>query len=299
LIIVYTSLLEKLARSIDGKFKIIPITSRKFPDGEKYIRISNDIKKEDIILLHSMALNPDESIVEYLLIVDALRSMECNTITAIIPYIPYLRQDKRFNIGEPLSAKIIANLISLGIDRLITIDPHLHRFRDLSELFKIPSINLSAIPLLVEYYKKNFDISNSIIIGPDIESERLVKTAANILSLPYFIFEKQRISDKEVTIEGEIKELSLKGKNAIIIDDIISTGGTVSKITSILLNNGMNKVDVLVSHCLLSEENYKKLKEIGLNELISTDTIPNPFSRVSIAPLISKIIGEIDDERGN
>jgi ribose-phosphate pyrophosphokinase len=299
LIIAYTSLLEKLAKSIEGNFKLVPIITKKFPDGEKYIRISNNVKNEDVIFLHSMALNPDESIMEYLLIIDALRSMECNTITAIIPYIPYLRQDKRFNLGEPLSAKVISYLISLGINKLVTIDPHLHRFKDLSELFKIPCINLSAIPLLVDYYKRNFDINNSIIIGPDIESERLVKIAANILSLPYFIFEKQRISDKEVIVEGEIKELSLKGKNAIIIDDIVSTGGTISKITSILLNNGVNRVDVLVSHCLLSEENYKKLKEIGLNELISTDTIPNPFSKVSIAPLISKVIGEINDKRSN
>ncbi|MDH5807016.1 MAG: ribose-phosphate pyrophosphokinase [Candidatus Methanomethylicaceae archaeon] len=288
MIIVYESFSENLAKAIgkEGNFKIVGILNRFFPDGEQYVRILEDVEG-DVLLIHSLWPNPDKQIIEYFLIIDALKGLRCKSINVLIPYLPYLRQDKRFKPGEPISARVIYSLIeSVGIDRIITIDPHLHRIKNLSEIFKIECITLSAFPLMAEYYKNKFG-NDVIVIGPDIESEQYVKIVSKILSTSYFIFEKERLGDRDVLIKGDFP---IKNKVALIVDDIVSTGTTLANIVQFLLNNGALRVDALVSHALLIGDAFEKLKKAGLNNLITTDTVPNPLPKISIAPLISNFI---------
>lgn len=252
------------------------------------MRILGDLSGEDIVLIQSLAFNPDPLLVEYLLLADAIRSARCRSLTAVIPYLAYLRQDNRFNPGEPLSAKVIASVIeSLKIDRLITVDAHLHRFRSLSELFSVPSLNLSAMPLLADYYLKNFGNLDTVVVGPDMESEQWAKVVAAHLSSPYTILEKRRLGDREVSVQGKV---SVKGKVAVLVDDIVSTGTTLVNVASRLIEEGAERVDALITHALLVEDAYQKLKAAGLDNLISTDTVPNPHSKVSVAPLISRVL---------
>ncbi|MGQ9759164.1 MAG: ribose-phosphate diphosphokinase [Candidatus Methanomethylicaceae archaeon] len=286
----YGSSSEPLARAIakECNFRVVESTRRVFPDGEQYVRVMADVSNEEVVLVHSLAFSPDPLLMEYLLLVDALRGAGCRSITAVIPYIAYLRQDSRFNSGEPLSARVVTSLIeSSGIDRLITIDAHLHRFKRLSDLFSTPCLNLSAMPLLAEYYLKNFGRENIVIVGPDIEAEQWVSVVADILSSPHVVLEKKRLGDREVVIRGKT---SVKGKVAILVDDIISTGMTLVNIIPRLLEGGAVRVDALVSHALLVENAYKRLKESGLSNLISTDTVPGAHSKVSVAPIISKAL---------
>ncbi|MCX8182134.1 MAG: ribose-phosphate diphosphokinase [Candidatus Methanomethyliaceae archaeon] len=290
MLITYGSSSEALARSV-AKGTNIPIvesTRRLFPDGEQYVQVSGDLSGEDVVLIHSFALRPDALLVEYFLLVDAIKSAGCRSLTVVIPYFAYLRQDSRFKMGEPLSAKVIASLIeSPKIDRIITIDAHLHRFRSLSDLFRTPSLNLSAMPLLADYYLKNFGNLNTVVVGPDEESEQWVRVVAERLSSPYTIMEKVRLGDREVSVRGST---SVRGKTVVLVDDIISTGMTLVKVIRMLLDEGAKKVDALVTHALMVEDSYQKLKEAGLDNLISTDTVPSPHSKVSVAPLISRII---------
>lgn len=288
LMIVHSPSSEDLAKAIgrEGDLKVVGTTNRLFPDGEQYVRISESVEG-DVLLIHPLWPNPDKQIVEYFLIVDALKGLGCSSISVLIPYLPYLRQDKRFKPGEPISAKIISSLIeSAGVDRIITIDPHLHRFKSLSELFKIECINLSAFPLMAEYYKKEFG-NDVIVIGPDFESEQYVKIVSKILSSPYFVFEKERLDDREVLIRGRDV---VKDKVALVVDDIVSTGATLANVAQFLLNNGATRVDALVSHALLVGNALERLKRAGLSNLITTDTVPNSLPKVSIAPLISNLI---------
>lgn len=290
MLIVYGSSSEALARAVgrEGNFRVVGSTRRRFPDGEQYIRVLGDVSEEDVCLIHSLALSPDSLLIEYLLLVDALRGSGCRSITAVIPYIAYLRQDSRFHPGEPLSARVIASIIdSSGIDRLITVDAHLHRLKSLSELFKVPALNLSAMPLLADYYSKNFGGENLMIVGPDIEAEQWAKAVANRLSSPYVLLEKRRLGDREVLIRGEA---SVKGKVVVLVDDIVSTGMTLVNVIPRLLEEGAVRVDALVSHALLVEGAYERLKESGLSNLVSTDTLPSEHSKVSVAPLISKVL---------
>ncbi|MEM4657793.1 MAG: ribose-phosphate diphosphokinase [Candidatus Methanosuratincola sp.] len=290
MLITYGSSSEALARSVakESNIPIVETARRFFPDGEQYVQISGDLSGEDVVLIHSFALSPDTLLVEYLLLVDAIKSGGCRSLTAVIPYFAYLRQDSRFKPGEPLSAKVFASLVEFPrVDRIITIDAHLHRFRTLSELFHTPSLNLSAMPLLADYYQKNFGNNNIVVVGPDAESEQWAKVVAERLSSPYIIMEKVRLGDREVSVRGNA---SVKDKNVVLVDDIISTGMTLVKVIRMLLAEGANRVDALVTHALLVEDSYQKLKGAGLGNLISTDTVPGQHSKVSVAPLISRAI---------
>ena len=290
MLITYGSSSEVLARSVakEGNIPVVESVRRLFPDGEQYVRVSGDLLGEDVILIHSFALKPDTLLVEYILLVDAIRSAGCKSLTAVIPYLAYLRQDSRFKPGEPLSAKVIASLLEFPkVDRIITIDAHLHRFRALSDLFRIPSFNLSAMPLLADYYLKNLGNLNTVVVGPDAESEQWARVVAHGLSSPYIIMEKVRLGDREVTIRGSA---SVKDKNVVLVDDIISTGMTLVNVIKTLLDYGAKKVDALVTHALLVEDSYQTLKRAGLGNLISTDTVPGVHSKVSVAPLILSAI---------
>lgn len=290
MLIAYGSSSEALARSVakECNFPIMKSTKRTFPDGEQYVQVTGDASGEDVVLIHSFAQRPDALLVEYLFLADAIKSTGCRSLTVVVPYFAYLRQDSRFKPGEPLSAKVIASLVeSPKIDRIITIDAHLHRFRSLSDLFQTPSLNLSAMPLLAEYYMKNFGNVNTLVVGPDAESEQWAKLVAERLSSPYIIMEKKRLGDREVKICGAA---SVKGKFVVLVDDIISTGMTLVKVIELLIREGAARVDALVTHALLVEDSYQKLREAGLSNLISTDTVPSKHSKVSVSPLISSII---------
>ncbi|MBC7112399.1 MAG: ribose-phosphate diphosphokinase [Candidatus Methanomethyliales bacterium] len=289
--ITYGSSSRYLAEAVgrECNIKVVESICRRFPDGEQYVRVLGDVRGEDVVLFQSLAFSPDSLLLEFIFLADALRAAGCRSITAVIPYLAYLRQDSRFHHGEALSARVVASLIESYADRLITVDAHLHRFKSLSELFRIPSLNLTAMPILAEYYRRNFGTEETVVVAPDIEAEQWAKIVAEHLSLPYTIFEKERLGDKEVSIT--LKDGGLvREKNVIIVDDIISTGATLIEVLSRLFKERAKKVDALVTHALLVEGAYERLKGAGLGEIISTDTVQSRSSKVSVAPIIAEAI---------
>jgi len=287
LLVTYGSSCEDMAKSIAkiAGSDLIKVDRRRFPDGEQYVKVLGNVSGEDVAVVQSLGMNPDALFIEYSLLVDALKGAGCRFVTAVIPYLAYARQDSRFHRGEPLSVKVITKFIeSAGTDRLITVDMHLHRYKEIKEVFSIPAVNLSAMPLLAEYYRRNFGSQKTVVIGPDMESEQWAKAVAEKLSAEYMILEKERLGDRDVKVSGE---LSAKGSRAVLVDDIISSGKTLIEVISRLKAQGVSRIDALVTHALLVEDALSKLKKSGLSELISTDTVPNQCARVSIAPLIA------------
>ncbi|MDD1776317.1 MAG: ribose-phosphate diphosphokinase [Candidatus Methanomethylicus sp.] len=290
MIITYGSSTERLARRTAeiGNLRVVEINRRLFPDGEQYLRLLGDVEGEDVAVFQSLGLNPDRSFMEYALLVDALKGAGCRSVTGVVPYLAYARQDRRFNKGEPLSAKIIAKLIeSAGTDRIITIDMHLHRFRDINEVFDIPATNLTAMNLLAEYYANSHDACNSVVVGPDGESEQWAKIVADKLSARCHVLEKERLGDREVQISDTA---SIQGARAVLVDDMISTGKTMIEVIIRLKAQGVRHVDALVTHSLMVDDAYPKLRGAGLSELISTDTVEGPQSLVSVAPVLAKAL---------
>lgn len=277
----------KVAKILQAPF--IDCDYKKFPDGEKYVRIEGDVEGCHVAVIHSMHHTPDEHLMEYFLLVDTLKDLGAKRVLGVIPYFPYSRQDQRFNKGEALSLKTVASLIEkTGTDKVITIDMHLHRVGSVSEIFRIPAENLTAMPLLAQYIMKNFKMDEPLVIGPDEESEQWARVVASVLRTDYDVLEKKRISSTEVEIG--VRQLQAQGRDVIIVDDIISTGGTLVK--TIQLLRGMNAKTIIAActHAILVDNALKKIYKAGAEHVIATDTVPSPVSQVSVAPLIAQAL---------
>jgi ribose-phosphate pyrophosphokinase len=218
-------------------------------------------------------------------------------VRGIVPYFAYARQDGRFNPGEAFSLKTVANLIeTVGTNEVYTIDLHLHRIESISKVFKIPSTNVTVIPELARYVKQNVKLRNPAVIGPDEEAEQWAKVAAKELDAEYDILEKHRVSKREDKKYGEVdiesRTFSLKGRDILIVDDIISTGGTIVKAIDILKKSGAEKIYVATCHPVLVENALMRIYEAGAEMVIGTDSIPSPISYVSVAPTVARAIRE-------
>lgn len=276
----------KVARELGQEVSRLEI--KRFPDGEKYIRVLDDVAGKDIFLIQSIYHKPDEYLLEFLFLVNTLKDLEARKVTAVVPYFAYARQDQRFNPGESVSFEIVTKLIEhAGTDEIYTIDMHLHRVPDISRIFKIPARNLSATLLLAKYVKENFTLKNPLVIGPDEEAQQWACMAAKELNTEYDILEKRRLGPEKVEIKP--KELDARNRDIVIIDDIISTGGTILEAVRGLRKEGATNILVACTHPVLVENALAKIYQAGAYSVIGTDTIPSPISYVSVSPLIAEI----------
>jgi len=262
------------------KVPLLKTELKRFPDKELYVRILDNIKGKDITIVQTTY--PDENIIELFLLLNAVKEAKAKKITTIIPYYGYARQDTMFKPGEAISAKALAELISLNSDKVITVDPHKEYILD---FFKTKAYSVSAVPTIAEYLKtKKVDM----ILAPDKGALNSAKEASKIIGCDFDYMEKTRIDGKNVEIKP--KNLDVKNKKVGIVDDIISTGGTMAKSINELKKQGAKKVFVSCTHGLFAGEAIKKLNSAGCDEIISTDTIENKFSKVKIAKALTNII---------
>ncbi len=262
------------------------IEVKSFPDGETYIRIISDVKDKTVIYINSLQPSPNDKIIETLYTLETIRDLGASKVLAVIPYMAYARQDERFNPGEAVSISILSKLFrALDIDAIYTIDMHLHRIRDPTKLFGAKFHNLTGVRELAKYIKKNYSIENTVVIGPDEEAEQWAKIMAEELGgIEYTVLEKKRISAEEVIIET--RDINVKDKNIIIVDDIISTGGTMVEAIKAIKKLGAKEIIATCIHPLLVNKAYYKLLKLEPKDLIGTDTVLSPISKVSVAPTI-------------
>lgn len=287
-----TDLAEKVAKELGQKAG--KIEGKRFPDGERYVRIHEDAKGQDVAVIQSLYRTPDEYIFEYLLIADTLRDMGANKIIGVTPYLAYARQDSRFYPGEALSSAAVAKLFeSAGTSSILTIDCHLHRLGDVSKVFKIPARNLSAMPTLGKYARDVLKPKNPIVVGPDEEADQWAGTVAKELNAEHTTFTKKRIrkeGETESKLEMDIGDVELKGRDVVFADDIISTGGTIVQAARAAKKMGARRMFVLCTHPVLADAALRKVKAAGVVKVIGTDTIPSPVSTVSVAPVIAEAL---------
>jgi len=262
---------------------LIEVTYKRFPDDEFYVRILDDVKGEDVLIIQTTY--PDTKIVELLLMQDAVYEAGANEITVALPYFGYSRQDKKFEEGEPISARAIAEHISLHADYVITVDPHKEHLLD---FFNVPAYSCSAVVEIAKYLKEK-DVD--FVLAPDKGAKKRAQQAAGIIDCEYDYMEKIRIDG--TTIKIKPKNLDAKNKNVAIIDDIISTGGTMAKSIRELKKQGAKKVSVACTHGLFVGGAKEKLLSAGCDEIISTDTIEDEFSKVKTAPCIAEMFLKI------
>lgn len=265
--------------SLQANIPIAETIIHRFPDGELYVRIKENIENHEITIIQTTY--PDENIIELFLLLDACKRANAKKITVIIPYFGYARQDKQFKTGEPISAEALAKLICINADEVITIDPHKEHVKD---FFSIPAKSISVVPELAAYLRnKNVDV----VLAPDKGAMNRAEHAAKILSCDVDYLEKTRIDGSTISIKP--KQLEVKDKTVAIIDDIISTGGTMAAAIIELKKQKAAKVYVACTHGLFAGDAIEKLKKAQCDEIISTDTIKSAYSKVKIAPVLASL----------
>lgn len=260
----------------------IPMAHReikKFSDGECYVRLHEPLNGEDVVLIENSY--PDSNIIEYFLLVDAIRQYKVNSLTAIIPYFGYGRQDKRFNEGEPISAKVFAEHLSENVDKIITINLH---NPEVINWFKVPAMEIKAEKVLAKYFEK---FNPDIIVSPDKGSIERARYLSELLNKPFVSLEKKRIDSE--TVEIHTGDIDVKNKVVAIIDDMISTGGTIATASSALKSLGASKIVVGCVHGLFVANALNRIQR-SVDVIFSTDTIENEKSVVSVAEEIAQKI---------
>jgi len=281
----------KLGRDVAVRMnaQVLNYETRRFPDGERYIKLNDSCRGKTVGIIQSTYKDPDELLMEFVMLSDAAHGEGASNVIGIFPYLAYLRQDARFHHGEALSSRVFARLIkSSEISKMVTVDPHLHRIHDLNQLYRIPTVNLSAMPDLASYVSKHFKPVNPIVVAPDEEASQWATKVASQLKTEYIVAKKVRLGDELVEISFGAHKLARR--DVLIVDDIVSTGGTVAKMAAALKKLGVGRIIVLVTHGLFTPGAYHRIRTSGVDEVVATDSVPNEYSFVSVAPLIAKYL---------
>ena len=266
------------------------IQIEKLPDGEKYVRLSSKVEGKDVFLFNSFANNPDEMLIETIFLIETIAEYNARSINCIFPYFPYSRQDKRFIEGEAISLKIVSKLFrNLEIDRMFVFDFHLHRIDNLTELFGVEVVNLTAMGKLAKYSMRFGD--KLLVVAPDEEAVQWAKVFAEEINSDYIYFKKIRVDAENVIISSQPPDV--EGKDVIIVDDMISTGGTVIQALRVLKQGGCNKVFAACTHAILAKDALKRMLEAGIEDMVASDTILSPISHVTVSDLIADAIREL------
>jgi ribose-phosphate pyrophosphokinase len=281
---------KKLGESIAEVLNVeaVPVFFKTFPDGESYIRFSIDsLQDEDVVIVQTTSPPQDQRLIQLLLMADNALEMKARSITAVMPYFAYNRQDKRFLSGEVFSVKTIVKLLeNCGVNRIITVNAHNPK---VLKTFKISVEDLSAIPLLAEYFRAKGLVENPISLSLGKKGLSVATEAGSVLKGGFdYISTRRDVITGNVTLEE--KQLRIKNRHVIIFDDVISSGGTMAKAVKLVKEQGAKKVYVACVHPLLMDNAEKRILENGAEEIIGTDSVPSSVSKVSIAPLISKAL---------
>ncbi len=275
-------LAKKLAKKIKASY--VNTELRTFPDGENKITLSSKPKKGRIVVVQSTYPPVDSNLFQCLSLISKARQYSSNVI-AIVPYIGYARQDREFLQGEIVSLQTVAKLLkSAGATKIIVID--IHSIIGLKH-FKIPVHNVSAVPELAKFFKK-LKLKNPLVVSPDEGGKKRAKDFAEIFGSDYIFLKKKR--DRKT---GKVKIISINlkqviGRDIILVDDMISSGGSIIKATEFLKKQKCNQVFVSCTHALLVGDAEKKIIKAGVSKIISTNTIPGPTSKVDISNIIAE-----------
>jgi ribose-phosphate pyrophosphokinase len=265
----------------------LQVERRDFPDGEAYVRLLGSVFGSDVLLFAPPA-GIAGSVLPILFAADAARMQGARRVGLVAPYLGYMRQDRAFKEGEAITSRTFARLLSTTFDWLLTVDPHLHRYSSLGEIYSIPTTTLCAAGPIARWTKSN--VARPFIIGPDAESRQWVDRIADLLDAPRAVFAKDRRGDFDVELAGD--HLELGQHKPVIVDDVISSGRTmIEAVELVLADTGVQPICVAV-HALFSGEALRLLTDAGPEMICTVNTIEHPTNRISMAEELSLAIKE-------
>ncbi|MFW5984985.1 MAG: ribose-phosphate diphosphokinase [Halanaerobiaceae bacterium] len=269
---------------------------KRFEDGEINVRTYETVRGADVFVIQPTCPPINENLMELLVIIDSLRRASARRITAVVPYYGYARQDRKAQPREPITAKLVANLLTkAGARRALSIDLHAPQIQG---FFDIPVDNLYSAPIIVEYFKHR-ELENLTAVAPDVGAVKRVRSIAESLDIPMAIIDKRRPKPNVAEVVNVIGESKVEGSNVILFDDIIDTGGTISEAAKVLKNQGAKNVFACATHGLFSGSAVEKLNKAPIKEIIVTNSIPqddrglNNLKVISVASLLGEAIDRI------
>ncbi len=290
-------LAQSIAKNLKTNFGASEI--EKFSDGEIKIKINESIRGKDVYIIQPTSYPTNDNLMELLIMIDACRRASAGYVNAIVPYYGYARQDRKTRGREPITAKLVANLIAqAGADRVITMDLHAGQIQG---YFDIPVDHFSAIRLLSSYFDDMaYDKPDEyVVVSPDLGGVRRAREFSDYLKLPIAIIEKRRPMPNVSEVMSVIGDF--KGKHAILVDDMVDTAGTITNAANYLMENGAKDVYIAATHGVLSGKAIERLKDSSVKEVILTDTIELPeekqldkIKQLEVGPLLAEAINRIN-----
>ena len=281
---------ETLAAALAAELNAITgtLAIRRFPDSETYLRFETPVSGCKVILVCSLH-HPDDNIIPLLFAASTARELGAASVGIVTPYLGYMRQDKRFQEGEAVTSAIFAQLLSRHIDWLVTVDPHLHRWHALGEIYSVPSTVVPAAPLLAEWIKSN--VAAPVLIGPDSESEQWVSAVAQIAGAPHLVLEKIRRGDRDVSVSIP-DPAALQGRTPVLVDDIISTGHTMISAARHILDQGLSPPVCVGVHAVFAGDAREALLASGVARVVTTNSIPQTFGTIDVSAAVAAAVAD-------
>jgi ribose-phosphate pyrophosphokinase len=270
------------------------LETRLFPDRETYLKVITPVAGHHCIVVANLT-NPNDKFLSLIFLLDTLRELGASSVGLVAPYLCYMRQDCRFHKGEAVTSRLFARMLSNHIDWLVTVDPHLHRYHSLADIYTVPSVRVEGTTALTDWLTNQ---SSLLLVGPDSESEQWVSRVALASGHPYVIGEKQRHGDRDVVVT--LPDLSgYQDRTAVIIDDVISSGQTILKCLEAVRQQGITRVKCAAIHGIFADGVDELLLQAGLTELATGNTIPHPTNCIDVTPLLVPAIQQCLGIGGN
>lgn len=256
-----------------------------FPDGDSYVRVLTDstpVNARETIIIATLD-RPDEKVLPVWFLADTLRELRAARIGLVCPYLPYMRQDRRFNDGEAVTSAFFARMMSRHLDWMVTVDPHLHRHKSLSAIYSIPTEVVHAAPLISEWIRSN--VESPLVIVPDEESEQWVAAIAWAAGAPYIVQRKIRSGDRSVRIAmPDVRDYS--STTPVIVDDIISTAHTMIETAKELRRRAMRKPVCVGVHGIFADDAFAELERAGAATIVTCNTVNHPTNAINVCGLL-------------
>lgn len=275
------SMADALATRLGIQAQLIAL--HRFPDGETLVTLPTGLKGRDVVLVCTLD-RPDAKLAPLLFAADAARDLGARRVGLLAPYLAYMRQDQRFHAGEAVSSRTFARTLSQHLDFLLTVDPHLHRFHHLSELYDIPTQVVNAAPAIAAWLRDR--VARPLFIGPDSESGQWVADVAAQLKAPYLVLDKVRSGDSEVAVSLP-EHVDYADYTPVLLDDILSTGRTLQAAVAGLIAKGLPAPLCICVHPVMAGDAYAALQAAGAARVLSCNTLPHPSNAIDIVPLLA------------
>ena len=265
------------------------VESRRFPDGETYLRIDAECNNKSVVLVCTLD-RPNDKILPLIFLADTARALGATRVGLVAPYLAYLRQDRQFRAGEAITSRMFARLVSSYADWLVTIDPHLHRYATLNDIYGVPSRVVHAAPSVAAWIAANVD--RPVLVGPDTESAQWVTDVANRVGAPSVVMRKERRSDRVVEVSAPDME-AYRQHTPVVVDDVVSSAQTLVETVKRLVGAGLRAPVCVAVHALFSDMAEQALRDAGAGRIVTTTSVPHATNTIDVVPLMISPIREL------